>query len=393
MMFGSKIQGYVQVTVTGSRGAELMNRLAAAEIPLWNVAFHGRELSFSVALPSLSFVRRTALACGCHVTVSGRGGLPFFWKEVRRRRYSWFAALCAAVLLCLFLSVAWRVEIVSETGAKPDPSLKKEIAAVLKENGVYPPVLKSAVDTEQAASEILNRCPSLSWAGVAFDGVSMTVSVAPRHNGETDPVNCGHIVASADGVIRQVLVLKGQKQVEAGDTVKKGDILISGYLTYEEEGKEPVYDETAAKGVVTASVWYEGTAYVSLEQVVPELTGGRAGIVTLAKGDRSLVVWGHEQNPFADSVEKTRSFSLFGWELQIKTYQEAETQTKKISAEQARVLAEKKAGNEAQKKWGKEGKLVGREVLELKDVPGAVGIRVILEVEEEIGIFQEVPPR
>ena len=80
MMFGSKIQGYVQVTVTGSRGAELMNRLAAAEIPLWNVAFHGRELSFSVALPSLSIVRRTALACGCHVTVSGRGGLPFFWK-------------------------------------------------------------------------------------------------------------------------------------------------------------------------------------------------------------------------------------------------------------------------------------------------------------------------
>ena len=37
--------------------------------------------------------------------------------------------------------------------------------------------------------------------------------------------------------------------------------------------------------------------------------------------------------------------------------------------------------------------MVGREVLELKDVPGAVGIRVILEVEEEIGIFQEVPPR
>ena len=32
MMFGSKIQGYVQVTVTGSRGAELMNRLTAAEI-------------------------------------------------------------------------------------------------------------------------------------------------------------------------------------------------------------------------------------------------------------------------------------------------------------------------------------------------------------------------
>ncbi|MGM9567691.1 MAG: sporulation protein YqfD [Clostridia bacterium] len=393
MIFGSKIQGYVQVKVTGSRGAELMNRLAASEIPLWDVAFHDRELSFSVPLPSLSFVRRAALACDCHVTVAGRGGLPFFWKEVRRRRYSWFTALFAAALLCLFLSVSWKVEIVSETGTEPDASLKKEIAAVLKDCGVFPPVLKSAVDTEKTASEILNRCPSLSWAGVSFDGVSMTVSVAPRHSGKTDPVNCGHIVASSDGVIRQVLVLKGQKQVEAGDTVKKGDILISGYLTYEEEGKEPVYDETAAKGVVTASVWYEGTAYVSLEQVVPEFTGNCAGIATLSKGDTSFVLWGSEKNPFTDSVEKNQSFSLFGWELNIKTYREAITRTKKISAEQAKAQAEKKAGNDAQKKWGKNGKLAGREVLELKDVPGAVGVRVILEAEEEIGIFQEVPPR
>lgn len=393
MIFGSKIHGYVHVRVTGNHGAELMNRLTSSEIPLWDVIFLDTELSFSVPLSSLSFVRRTALACGCHVTVSDRGGLPFFWKNVRRRRYSWFTALFVIVSLCLFLSAVWRVEIVSETRTALEPSLEKEIAVTLKDCGVSPPVQRAAVDIEDVTTEIMKRCPSLSWVGISFDGISMTISVAERHGEKREPTGCGHIVASADGVVRQILVLKGQKQVEVGDTVKKGDILISGYLTYEEEGREPVYDETAAKGVVTASVWYEGTAYVSLEQVFPKPTGNCGGIVTLSKNKKSFVLWGNEENPFDDFVVKEQNFALLGWDLNVKTYEEAITRRQKLDPDEAKALAEKKAGNEAQKKWGKRGKVVGREVLELNDVPGAVGMRVILEAEEEIGDYKAVSPR
>lgn len=393
MIFGSKIQGYVEVKVTGGGGAALLNRLANGEIAVWNVAFHDEFLTFSVPLSSLGVVRHAALAYGCHVTVCGRGGFPFFWKNVKSRRYSWLTALFVVALLGLCLSGVWRIDIVSETGAILTPSLEVEIESALRECGVSPPVWQRNIDAEKVTAVILNRCPSLSWVGLSFDGVVLTVSVAQRHTEETEPTDCGHIVAAADGVIRQILVLKGQKQVEAGTPVKKGDILISGYLTYEEEGKEPVHEETAAKGVVTASVWYEGTAYVSLEQVYPKLTGNHAGIVTLSKGKTSLILWGSEENPFEDSVTKEQKYPLFGWELKVKTYSEAETKTRDLDKEQAKALAEKEAGNEAQKKWGKEGKVIGREVLELTDVPGAVGVRVILEAEEEIGVFQGVGDR
>ena len=301
MIFGSRIKGYVRLKVTGGRGEELLNRIGK-ETVLWDASFEEDALFFRIPLSSLGQIRRTARDCGCYVTVVGRGGLPFAAKNIRRRRFSWLAAVFAAVLLCLFLSAAWQVRIVSETESTVGAALEKEILAALADSGALPPVRKSAVDTEVAAERILRRCPSLSWAGISFDGIFMTVSVAERHSETAPSASCGHIVADADGVIRQMLVLKGQKQAEVGDTVKKGDILISGYLTYEEEGKEPVYDETAAKGVVTASVWYEAVAYVSLERVFPEFTGNYAGIVTLTKDGKSFVLWGSEKNPYTDAV-------------------------------------------------------------------------------------------
>lgn len=323
MIFGSNVHGYVRVKVAGEGGERLLNRLTGAEVPLWDVDFREENLSFSVPLASLSFVRRAALSCGCFVTVQGRGGLPFVWKNMKRRRYSWFTALFVFCLLCLFLSMAWRVDIVAETDSNSVGSLKKEIFAVIEDCGVSPPVLKAAVDAGAVSNAILARCPSLSWVGLSFDGVTMTVSLAERSEEEKTAADCGHVVAAKDGVVRQILVLKGQKQVEADATVKKGDILISGYLTYEEEGREPVYDETSAKGVVTASVWYDGTAYVGLEQVVPEVTGRNAGIVTLSNDDKSYILWGNEENPFSDFITETQSLSLFGWTFDVKTYCEA----------------------------------------------------------------------
>ena len=392
MIFGSRIKGYVRLKVTGGRGEELLDRIGK-ETVLWDASFEEGAFFFRIPLSSLGQVRHAARDCGCYVTVVGRGGLPFAAKNIRRRRFSWLAAIFAAVLLCLFLSAAWQVRIVSETESTVGAALEKEILAALADSGALPPVRKSAVDTEAAAEGILRRCPSLSWAGISFDGIFMTVSVAERHSETAPSASCGHIVADADGVIRQLLVLKGQKQAEVGDTVKKGDILISGYLTYEEEGKEPVYDETAAKGVVTASVWYEAVAYVSLERVFPEFTGNYAGIVTLSKDGKSFVLWGSEKNPYTDSTVEEHSCSLFGWELAVKTYGEAVTRTKKLDPAAARDLAEKEAGREAQEKWGGRGKIVGREVTERNDVPGAVGVEVILETEEEIGVFRAAPPR
>ena len=390
MIFGSRIKGRVRLKVTGGRGEELMTRLAE-ETALWDGSFENGALFFWAPLSSLGQIRRAAQECGCYVTVAGRGGLPFVRKNIRRHRFSWLAAVFAAVLLCLFLSAAWQVRIVSETESAVSASLEKEIRAALADSGALPPVRKSAVDTEAAAEAILRRCPSLSWAGISFDGVFMTVSVAGRHSESAPSASCGHIVADTDGVIRQILVLKGQKQAEVGDTVKKGDILISGDLTYEEEGKDPVHDETAAKGVVTASVWYAAAAYVSPERVEAESTGNYAGIVTLSKDGKSFVLWGSEKNPYTDWIAEEYSCSLFGWKLAVKTYGEAVTRTKKLDIAAAKDLAEKKAGREAQKKWGGRGKIVGREVTERNDVPGAVGVEVILETEEEIGVFREAP--
>ena len=84
------------------------------------------------------------------------------------------------------------------------------------------------------------------------------------------------IVASQDGVIVQITAERGTPKVQAGDVVKKGDLLISSELLIGLEGEEQHAEYTAAEGTVTARIWqrlteelplqYEETVYSGVEK-------------------------------------------------------------------------------------------------------------------------------
>ena len=61
-----------------------------------------------------------------------------------------------------------------------------------------------------------------------------------------------NIVSKKDSIIQQINTYKGQNMVETGDFVKKGEILISGDITFNNETKSSV----CADGKVYGNTWY-----------------------------------------------------------------------------------------------------------------------------------------
>ena len=68
------------------------------------------------------------------------------------------------------------------------------------------------------------------------------------------------LVAACDGVIVSVNAQSGEAAVEAGDTVRKGDVLIRG----EERAGAEETRGISARGEVVARTWVEAEADVSL---------------------------------------------------------------------------------------------------------------------------------
>ena len=87
------------------------------------------------------------------------------------------------------------------------------------------------VRSEKIKNALLEAMPQLSWAGIETKGCTAVISVRERleekSDGNEHPISS--IVASKDGVIRQLTVMRGNALCSAGQSVKQGQVLISGY--------------------------------------------------------------------------------------------------------------------------------------------------------------------
>jgi similar to stage IV sporulation protein len=99
--------------------------------------------------------------------------------------------------------------------------------------------------------------PGAIWLGISVQGVVAEVKVIKRKNAPV-PIGVCDIVASRDGVISKMIVVRGMPVVKEGDTVAKGDLLISGveWLSDLEAG-DLIKHEVPASGIVEAKVWYD----------------------------------------------------------------------------------------------------------------------------------------
>ena len=68
-----------------------------------------------------------------------------------------------------------------------------------------------------------------------------------------DQLQYCNIISTKDSIITKVITHKGVELVEPNDSVSKGNILISGDITYNEETKKQV----CAEGEVYGTTWYE----------------------------------------------------------------------------------------------------------------------------------------
>ena len=101
--------------------------------------------------------------------------------------------------------------------------------------------------------QILNNNKDIEWINIERVGMKYIINIEPRVIKEPtkENINC-NIIAKKDGTITKIISSKGIELVEKNDVVKKGDILISGSIMFNDEVKSTV----CATGNVYAKTWY-----------------------------------------------------------------------------------------------------------------------------------------
>lgn len=182
-----------------------------------------------------------------YVKIQGifKGRIDFFSTDVlglygkikkAKHKRAMIAALAVSILVSIFLSqLVWDIRV---EGNENIPSAK--IIYELSECGFNIGDFWWAKDKSDIETLFLLNSDDISWININRRGTVAYVNVIESKGNTENPTADIHkysnIVADTDCVIEEITVYRGCAVVKAGDTVKKGDILISGILPEEAGG-------------------------------------------------------------------------------------------------------------------------------------------------------------
>jgi sporulation protein YqfD len=111
---------------------------------------------------------------------------------------------------------------------------KSVIEKALENVGVAPGVGWGSFKVSDKELELLESTPEIGWVNINRRGVVAYVTVKERNLKEdsSEPLY-SNVVSAYDCVIEEITVTSGVAVVKAGDTVRRGDLLISGVIPAE----------------------------------------------------------------------------------------------------------------------------------------------------------------
>lgn len=384
-MLSHFLSGYCRLLIYGGELEQFINLATQRNINIWNIRnLESGVLSVEISLRSLKAARYVAQATGCSLQIFEKRGLPVAWRNLCRQKSFVIGVFIGLLLLFLFSQSIFRVEVLSEkTLTKAEKSKVLEISA---SHGIKPYAFAWNLDWQAAAEDILKQTDGYSWVGYEKSGVLVRVRLVKKDTLTAENSAPGNVVAAKDGVIREIFVYKGQKKVEANDTVQAGELLISGMVEPAETGAGNTYS-VHPEGLVRGSVWYEATASCNVNELQPQLTGNHGDYIALYWQAREYLLWGAKENSFADYKETVSEHLLGPLRLAVVRREERAPKEGGYSQEQAQHIALLRAKAQVLKEISPGAFIIKEETFPVTSEGDIVTLRLVVETYEDLGTF------
>jgi len=309
------LRGSVRIVVVGAFPERFINLCAQRGVAFWRLEWlDANTLRLRVAKKDVPLLQPLAERAGCDLVVERRAGVPFFLARFRKRYALLLGLALSLAAVCVLSRFILTIEVIGN-----DRVPASVIVSELRRQGVTVGTYGPSVDERVVSHGVLLALKDLSFFTINLHGTRAEVIVrendpAPELVDERTPT---HVVAGATGIITHMEVLSGEAKFKKGDTVLKGETIISGVVDI----KEPAYSTgdlgvmlVHAQGKVYARTWRTLKAVIPTQADVKSYTGQE-------KTRFSLVVLGHRINfygnggisfPKYDKINKAKALILPG---------------------------------------------------------------------------------
>lgn len=227
------IKGCLIIRLGGDYLERFFNMCRLHDIYLWNIKRENETCICEVYAADFKrlvpFLKKT----GTKASVVKKTGLPFYFPFIKKRIIFFIGVAACLAMLNFVTGYVWAIEYVGNLQISDD-----ELTDFLEQEDIHYGIKKDSINCEDKEKRLREQFQNVTWASIYFEGTKLYVEV--KENEKSEPVATNirgtDIVADESGVITSIITRNGVPMLKAGDSVEKGDVLVSGSV--------PIYDES-----------------------------------------------------------------------------------------------------------------------------------------------------
>ena len=385
----SYILGFLKISVKGYYIERFINICKNNKITIWNLKRKDSvELNLNVRIKEFKEICKIAKKTGCKIKIKNKKGIPFLLHKYKKRKIFFILLILLVLIIGLSSCFVWNVEIKEENGYELE-NIREDIEKAGLKSGVF----KGKINTKEIINKIRLERKDIAWMGIELKGTNAIVKLV-KSDEKPDIINedeyC-NIISDKEGIITKISVQNGTANVKVGDTVKKGDILVNGWM----EGKFTGIRYVHSLAEIEAKVWYTESIKIPYKVTETRYTGNEEEKYGI-KFNNFQINFTKKYSKFKiyDTIEtenKIKLFSDFYLPISIvKTiYKEQEKIEKTYSVEEAKNIGIKQLEEKLDGKIENKNNIVNKNINTYEQADGVL-VYVTYEVLENIGTNEKI---
>lgn len=306
--------------------------------------------------------------------------------DIIKRNIVFFVGLVISYIYLLLLSnIIFSVDVIHSKAY-----IRELLYSELKSHGISKyNIVKSYKTKEKIEKEILsNNKDKLEWIEIERSGVKYIIKVEERiiknPKEEEAPRD---IVAKKDGIIMRLNASHGEIRKKINDYVKKGEVIISGAITKNDEVKNKI----TADGFVYAEVWYKTDVNMPYYYREEKLTGkSKTRLKFQFLNKKICILCFNKYKTYKEAETLLFNNKLLPIKLYISKDHETILNEHLYSPEDAVDAAIEASNKKLGKTLKKDEKILSSKVINTHEYENYINVEIFYKVYENITDYSEI---
>lgn len=383
------IFGYLEIKVEGYFIEKFINNCLKSNIFLWNIKRKRTTImTCNIRVKDFKNIRKILKKTKCRIKIEKKKGLPFTFNKYRKRKIFALLIFIILIIIAILSNFVWNIQIEGTEKISKD-----ELIQTLKEEGLSIGKFKPGIETREIINKVRLDRDDIAWIGIEITGTNAIVKVVEAEEKPeiVDEDEYCNIVATKDGVVTKIMAQNGTPIVKNGDLIKKGTVLIGGWL----EGKYTGTRYVHSNGQVEAKVWYTQKERVYLKETKKEDTGEAQNKYSV-NINNFIINFNKRVSKFEnyDTIEEAKKIKLFSnfylpIELVKTTYKEYKVVEIAHTLEEAKTIGIERAKDKLNAQIENTNNITDEQI-NIKEETNFVDVEVVYEVKENIGTKEKI---